>query len=80
MAAATATIAAYLCLNYLIGGGYNPLLMFLFRKIAASAGRWGNNVIVVYLAVWMGGAFILDMLLGAFLLRRAIRNVRRYVF
>jgi ABC-type transport system involved in multi-copper enzyme maturation permease subunit len=79
-AAAAATIAAYLCVNYLVAGSYNPLFALLSRKIFASAGGWGNNVIIVYLAVLMGGAFILDTVLSVFLLRRAIRNVRRYVF
>lgn len=79
-AAAAATIAAYLCVNYIVAGSYNPLFTFLLRTTILGAGRWGNSIIIAYLAALLGGAFVLDAVLSVFLLRRAIRNVRRYVF
>jgi ABC-type transport system involved in multi-copper enzyme maturation permease subunit len=80
-AAAAATLVTYLCINYLVAGNFNPLFGFLLRLIIAGAGRsWGNNVMITYLAALLGGAFVLDTVLSVFLLGRAVRNVRRYVF
>jgi ABC-type transport system involved in multi-copper enzyme maturation permease subunit len=78
--AAAATVAIYLCVNYIVAGNYNPLFTFLLRAIISGARGYGNNFIIVYMAALMGGAFILETVSSVFLLRRAIRNVRRYVF
>lgn len=78
--AAAATIAAFFFLNYLLAGRYNPFIVILMRKVGAVVGRFGGWFFVWYLSAMLGGALILDMVLGVFLLRRARRTMRRYVF
>jgi hypothetical protein len=79
--AVAATLAAFLCVNYFIGGNYNPLFAWLWRSLVANAGRWSNMYLMVLrIATTMGVAFILNLVLGPCLLHRARRNVRRYVF
>jgi ABC-type transport system involved in multi-copper enzyme maturation permease subunit len=80
-AAVVATVAAFLCVNYLLGGTYNPLVGWLWRTIASNTGRWGNNnVMLLHTVATMGAAFLLDVGLGVYLLGRARRNVRANVF
>ncbi len=79
--AVAATIAAFLCVNYLIGGSYNPLFSWLWRSLLTNTGRWGTMYLMALrIAATMGVAFILNIVLGPYLLHRARRNVRVYVF
>lgn len=77
--AAAVTLGAFFCLNYLVGGSYNPLIVMLTQRAVAAARGFGSSY-VLYLSAMFGGALILDIILGSFLLRRARRNVRRFVF
>ena len=77
--AAAATIGAYLCLNYIVGGRFNPLFGWLMWKIVYKAGSRGAGVYL--LGLGMGTtAFVLDTGLGFFLVRRAQQIMRRHVF
>ncbi len=79
--AVAATMAAFLCVNYLLGGSYNPLFSWLWRSLVTNVGKWGNTYLMVLrIAATMGVAFILNIVLGSYLLHRARRNVRLYVF
>jgi hypothetical protein len=78
--AVAATMTAFLGVNYLLAGSYNPLLVMLRTRLIRSAAGWNNYGIVIYYLSTMGTAFVLDVALGLFLWRRARRNVRRYVF
>ena len=78
-AASAATIGAYLCLNYIIGGRFNPLFGWMMWKIVHHGGARGAAVYL--LAFGMGTtAFVLDTGLGFFLVRRAQQILRHRVF
>jgi len=78
-AASAATIGTYLCLNYIIGGRFNPLFGWLMWKIVYHGGARGAAVYL--LAFGMGTtAFVLDTGLGFFLVRRAQQRLRHCVF
>ncbi|MBN2129545.1 MAG: ABC transporter permease subunit [Sedimentisphaerales bacterium] len=78
-AASAATIGAYLCLNYIIGGRFNPLFGWVMWKIVHHGGARGAAVYL--LAFGMGTtAFVLDTGLGFFLVRRAQQKLRHCVF
>ncbi len=78
-AAVTAAIGAYLCLNYIVCGRYNPLFGWLLWKMASLSGTGSARFLL--LGFGMGAAtFVLDAALGMLLVRRALRVMRRHVF
>jgi ABC-type transport system involved in multi-copper enzyme maturation permease subunit len=79
-AAVTATLVAFLCMNYFVVGQYNPLSAWWLGKILANLANWGNNYLQLYGLATMGSAIVLDIALGLFLWWRARWNVRKYVF
>jgi hypothetical protein len=78
--AVTATMAAFLCVNYLIAGPYNPLYPLLWRWIGPVMSTWGTHAAVFFTALTTGPMIVVGTVLGLCLLRRAHRNVRAYVF
>jgi hypothetical protein len=79
-AAVTAALVTFLCVNYFLLGGYNPLFSWWFAKILANHANRGDYYLQLYGLAMMGATFVLDLVLGLFLWWRARRNVRAYVF
>ena len=77
--AAAATLGTHLCLNFVVS---RLLITFLFRLLWHPIARTGGSSIRMALLSFApsSGMLILNLLLARFLLRRARRNVRQYVF
>ncbi len=78
--AAAATLGLYLCLNYVVGRLLTAVLFrFLWNPIARAGG--GPSLTMAMLSFLPScGLLALDLVLGIFLLRRARRDIRHYVF
>ncbi len=77
-AAVGATVGTYLCVNYCIGGYYNPLYVWL-RSVIIYSLRSTGSYMFLSLGVSMI-AIVLDLVLGVILIRRARRMVRTSIF
>ena len=64
---------------YLIAGPYNPLYPWLWRRLTPALSTSGNQASLFFVAL-TAGPIVVMAVLGLYLLGRARRNVRRYVF
>jgi ABC-type transport system involved in multi-copper enzyme maturation permease subunit len=78
--AVTATLIAFLCVNYFIAGQYSPLSAWWLTRIIHSSAGVRSSTLLLYSLVMAGAKLALDVGLGLFLWHRACRNVRQYVF
>lgn len=78
--AVASTMAAFLGVNYVIAGQFNPLFPLLWRWIVPVVSTWGNYSQVCFMALTTGPMIVVVAVLGLWMLRRARRNVREYVF
>jgi hypothetical protein len=84
-AAVTAALLLFLCAHYFLIGHYNPLWAWWWSRLIASYVNGVNsgarsNYFLLYNLAGVGAGFVLDVVLGLLLWRRARRNVREYVF
>jgi ABC-type transport system involved in multi-copper enzyme maturation permease subunit len=75
--AAAVTFGAHLCLTYIMGGLINTVVLRLFWPASARGPTTLTTVLRFSISI---GTIVLTLLLGRYLLRRACRTARQYVF